>query len=951
MTGVLVLVRQRLWAGLHAALSGSSSRKDVAPEFKADGDPVAELSNRSLDLLDDFERTQDPAVLDEAIELGRDALRAVPETHPYKSFVLSNLSLALEARFLRTMDLTTLDEATELIRAAIRTTPDDDLHRPSLLYNLGNSLWRRFHRTGGLKDLDEAVGVYRAAFHATPDDDPRRARRGANLGKALESRFTRTGDRGDLDEAVELLRAALGESAGNDPDHHRALQGLALALQKQFDQAGRRGALDEAVELLRAAARAAPHDPLRRATCLSNLGVALRKRFEHTWQLEDLDEAIKVGRGAVRAVPDEHFDTSLILSQLVGSLVLRFEHTGQAKALDEAVAVGRDAVRLTPEDDPGISSVLTNLGSALKARHVHNGAERDRTEALSVWEKAAGTAAAPSIRINAARAAGNLAASSDPRRAADLLERAVLLLPEVAPRRLNRDDQQQALVRTRRLAADAIAHVLADSRMETGQRAMRALGLAEAGRAVLLSRTLDARSDLSELRQQHPALAARFSELRDLLDQSNTATTTLTGTSQTELSGDERHRLAAELDAVMERIRGCKGFAAFGRPPTLEDLLPEAVHGPVVTFNVNHHRSDALLLTRHGVSSCPLPRLTVNETLGQVDAFHRALDEASTPAGDRVSAQRVLRQVLEWLWDAAAEPVLSALASLGELGNSSRDGEPLPRVWWTLAGPLGELPLHAAGHHTELDRPGGHRRTVMDRVISSYTPTIHTLHHTRRHLRPSSAALRSLLVAMPDTPGLDAPLRHVREEARRVQACLPHPVQLTGPEPGGACRPDTPTAAAVRSQLPHCAIAHFACHGVSDTADPSQSRLLLYDHSTSPLTVSALAQLDLSQGQLAYLSACSTASPGDRQLSDEAIHLASACQLAGFSHVIGTLWPINDRLAVDIAESFYTYLAAGPDGHLVTDRAAVALHRTIRDLRDRYPGLPSLWAAYLHVGA
>ena len=102
--------------------------------------------------------------------------------------------------------------------------------------------------------------------------------------------------------------------------------------------------------------------------------------------------------------------------------------------------------------------------------------------------------------------------------------------------------------------------------------------------------------------------------------------------------------------------------------------------------------------------------------------------------------------------------------------------------------------------------------------------------------------------------------------------------------------------------------------------------------------------------QLAYLSACSTALTRAAELIDEAIHLTAAFQLAGFPHVIGTLWEIDDTIAATIADTFYTHLRTRPDT-LDTRHAADALHHAVRAVRDTYPRTPSLWAAHLHAGA
>jgi CHAT domain-containing protein len=107
-----------------------------------------------------------------------------------------------------------------------------------------------------------------------------------------------------------------------------------------------------------------------------------------------------------------------------------------------------------------------------------------------------------------------------------------------------------------------------------------------------------------------------------------------------------------------------------------------------------------------------------------------------------------------------------------------------------------------------------------------------------------------------------------------------------------------------------------------------------------------VARLRLDDADLAFLSACSTGRPGGR-LADEAIHLASAFQLAGYRHVIATLWPIVDRHAVDIADQIYTTLTTAGE-----DDVAGAVHAAVRRMRRRWGwNSPSVWASHIHAGA
>ena len=76
--------------------------------------------------------------------------------------------------------------------------------------------------------------------------------------------------------------------------------------------------------------------------------------------------------------------------------------------------------------------------------------------------------------------------------------------------------------------------------------------------------------------------------------------------------------------------------------------------------------------------------------------------------------QKDLLEVLAWLWDVVAAPVLEYLGYTAPL-DPDTGGR---RVWWIPTGPLSALPVHAAGHHL------AGTDTVLDRVVSSYTPTV-----------------------------------------------------------------------------------------------------------------------------------------------------------------------------------------------------------------------------------
>ncbi|MEU8837214.1 CHAT domain-containing protein [Streptomyces sp900116325] len=325
------------------------------------------------------------------------------------------------------------------------------------------------------------------------------------------------------------------------------------------------------------------------------------------------------------------------------------------------------------------------------------------------------------------------------------------------------------------------------------------------------------------------------------------------------------------------------------------------------------------------VDAVPLPGLDPRTTVARRQALQDALLRIEMPRTSRTEslrAQGVVRDTLAWLWQAVTGPVL------GHLGIAAAPAGPLPRVWWAPGGVLGTLPLHAAA-------PEGGAPGALDRVISSYTPTLRALHHARqRAARPAGTG--ALVVAVGEASGL-APLPAARREAGHLTRLLPSAQVLTGA---------SATHSAVVSALPRSAYAHFACHALGDLERPSGSRLVLHDHTEHPLTVRDLARLRLPSVRLAYLSACDTLRTSP-ELADEAVHIVSALQIAGFPHVVGSLWHIDDTIGAGVAQGVYRVRGPG-HGRRRTgcrpDSRGPALHR-VRAARHVSPdsepvGLP-----------
>jgi CHAT domain-containing protein len=275
-------------------------------------------------------------------------------------------------------------------------------------------------------------------------------------------------------------------------------------------------------------------------------------------------------------------------------------------------------------------------------------------------------------------------------------------------------------------------------------------------------------------------------------------------------------------------------------------------------------------------------------------------------------------------------------------------------VWWVGSGLLNLLPIHAAGYH---GKPGirGTNQSVIDRVISSYAPTLKALAYAReRQARVASIDLQScLLVGMPETPN-ETSLPFVEQEMQKIQDLLKASSHIS------TINLQSPTREEVLAIMSAQNVVHFSCHGCySEELDPSSSKILLSDWTTNPLTVSDITSLNCQSSQFAFLSACHTAGSRDIDLLDESINLTSAMQLAGFHSVIGTLWQVRDEQSANVAEKVYGWMLTNGE-RLAIELSAEALHHAVRGLRDSERSVPNfskkatnsplIWASYIHAG-
>jgi CHAT domain-containing protein len=223
-------------------------------------------------------------------------------------------------------------------------------------------------------------------------------------------------------------------------------------------------------------------------------------------------------------------------------------------------------------------------------------------------------------------------------------------------------------------------------------------------------------------------------------------------------------------------------------------------------------------------------------------------------------------------------------------------------------------------------------------AISSYTPTLSALIGTD-HPSPSSERFQLLAVAQPNAHG-QSHLPSTREELDRIR-------ERAGDLAVVSLVESDATVERVVDGMKESSWVHFACHGVQETANPTESGLLLAG--SERLKLSEITKMYLPHARLAFLSACQTAT-GSEMVSEEAVHLAAGMLSAGYGGVIATMWRIMDKSSPRVADDVYAHLFKGT--HPDHTQAAHALHYAVQRLRGSAEGKSYIfWVPFIHLGA
>ncbi|KAI0031651.1 CHAT domain-containing protein [Vararia minispora EC-137] len=971
----------------------SVSRLAVTITYDGPPDLPGNLDGLGIALWNRFDLLGQTQDVEDAVVASRRAVELVCDGHPSKPSYLHTLALALESRFDRLGNPPDIADAIAANTRSVELTPDDDARKAARLSNLGNCLGRRFKRLGNLIDVEDSVKAHQRAVELISDGHPEQAVYLTNLGISLATLFWRFNDINDIERSIAALRQARELMPNTHPGKPLLLSSLGFSLDGRFIQHRDLADVDDAIEVKRRAVQLTPDGDPSKPTRLSSLGSSLQSRFNRLGRLIDIEEALAVTRRAATLTPDDHPSKPARLNSLGTVLITRFEQpvnmdidefvqagaedgtgssplmdghqnqsdpnidelkrslannfgiVGSIAELNEAIEATRHATDLTPPGDPNRLLFLETLGRALELRFKELDDTPDFQASMrSYMQAAAEESAPPSRRLRVIQEGADFCWQYASLATHDLFievyKSVISLLPQVAWLGYNVSRRYNELVRFGDMTNAAAAAAIAAGQIKL------AVEWLEAGRSLVWGQLSQLRMPLDELQEQYPELAERLrraSRALESTDESPLDPGLPDIGMQQAISTIDRRQVAEDYKQVLAEIRKQAGFESFLLPKKLAELVPAAGARPVVLVNTHKSRCDAIILhSSDHVVHVPLPKMYHGTASQMRSRLVGVLDRAGVRDrgalwSSRSKSDDTLHWVLENLWKLVVSPVLQAMENEESSLPKRRNG--LLHITWCATSPLAFLPFHAAGIYGGPGSKAEPTAKTFHHIVSSYAPSLSSLSRTTG--RPGSSRFQSatvLVVSQPQTPGYN-PIPGTMDEALKIGYHFPadRVVHLSGAE-----ATTTTVLKALDERQPQ--IFHLACHGIQDRSQPANSAFVLED---GRLTLASLMIKSTNDAELAFLSACQTATGYDK-LPDEAVHLAAGMLAIGYRSVIGTMWSIGDSDAPLVADEVYAKLMNTDEERA---EVAYALHEAIGRLRSKVGEADFLrWVPFVHFG-
>ncbi|CAE6366003.1 unnamed protein product, partial [Rhizoctonia solani] len=854
-------------ADLAKAIECFTRALDLTP----DGHPSLPHRHASLGVsyTDRYQRTGEVADLVKAIECKTHALDLTPHGHPSLSERHASLGVSYGDRYRRTGEVADLVKAIECDTCALDLTPDGHPDLPNRHASLGVSYGDRYKRMGEVADLFKAIECFTRALDLTPDGHPSLADRHASLGVSYTDRYQRTGEVADLVKAIECFTHALDLTPHGHPSLPDRHAGLGVSYTDQYRRTGEVADLVKAIECKTHALDLTPDGHPSLPDRHASLGTSYGDRYKRMGEVADLVKAIECRTHALDLTPDGHPDLPDRHASLGMSYGDRYERTGEIADLAKAIECDTRALELTPDGHPHLSKRHSHWGYISHLRYQHTRDSSHLATSLRSFRKSSQLLTGPPRDVfeNAHRWAA-LASEHPYLSPIEAFRATIDLLPHYIWLGSTSAQRYHDLSMTENLAIRAASTAIQSSEYRL------ALEWLEHARCVVWNQSLMLRTPLDDLTALHPDLASQLQQVSHELQQAGSGVSPSGTDPFAAHTPERRHHLAEEYAKLLEQVRQHRGFEHFLLPIKSDRLLRAARYGPVVVINCHEAHCDALFILsgRDHVSHLSLPKFDQEKAQKARSEIERMLrDKGIRERTYRIKFRRLgdtepdAGPVLASLWHDVVRPVLDHLGYMNDHPSGT-----LPHITWCPTGIMSFLPLHAAGDY---DQP---RSRVFDYAISSYTPTLAALLGSAP--RSLNQATKVLAIGQTNTPGCSSLPGTARE-----LACLES--HTRGKASYSQLVEDEATATTVLDAMEQHDWVHLACHAHQNLKDPTQSGFYLHG---GTLDLLAINQRTFRNKGLAFLSACQTAT-GDKELPDEAIHLASGMLMAGYPSVIATM--------------------------------------------------------------